>query len=124
MTSTSRLMLAGSLMLAVAACAGSPVIVASPSACSTLLPSEWRRGVEHAPTPEAAPAKPADQSGVIAWTLNELKKWTGFGVDEASRVDQANGRTVDSIGIIERCEARDKAAVKRGTRGFFGRLFG
>jgi hypothetical protein len=36
----------------------------------------------------------------------------------------ANGRTKDAIGIVERCEARDAAAVKQAKRGFFGRLFG
>jgi hypothetical protein len=120
MKSANRLMLVASLMLAVAACVGSPVIVATPSACSTLLPDEWKKGVEHAPTPDAAPAKPSDQTGLIAWTLNELKKWTGFGVDEASRVDQANGRTKDAIGIVERCESRDAAAQKKATHRFLG----
>jgi hypothetical protein len=120
MISKTRLMLAVSLTLAVAGCAGSPVIVATPSACSELLPTEWEQGVEHAPTPEAAPAKPADQSGLLAWTLNELKKWTGFGVDEANRVDMANGRTKDSIGIVKRCEERDRKAVQKSRPKFLG----
>jgi hypothetical protein len=65
------------------------------------------------PMPDPAPNKPADSPGVIAWTLDELKKWTGFAVSEANKVDQANGRTADAIGIVARCEARDAAAVKR-----------
>jgi hypothetical protein len=36
----------------------------------------------------------------------------------------ANARTSDAIGIVERCEARDAAAVKHAQRGFFARLFG
>jgi hypothetical protein len=124
MTSRIKLTLGASLMLAVAGCVGSPVIVATPSACSTLLPAEWEQGVGHAASPDAAPAKPTDQPGLLAWTLNELKKWTGFAVEEAAHVDQADGRTKDAIGIVERCEARDAAAVKKSTRGFFGRIFG
>jgi hypothetical protein len=39
------------------------------------------------------------------------------------KLDVANDRLVSSIGIVERCEARDAAAVKQARRGFFGRLF-
>lgn len=70
--------------------------------------------------PDAAPAKPTDQAGLIAWTLNELKKWTGFGVDEASRVDMANGRTSDAIGIVRRCEERDRKSVQKSRPKFLG----
>jgi hypothetical protein len=86
--------------------------VASPSACTELVPADWVKGVDHTPAPDPAPAKPADQAGVLAWTMDELKKWTGFGVSEANKVDQANGRTADAIGIVARCEARDAKAVK------------
>ena len=44
----------GPLILAVlslAGCVGSPPIIAAPSACSTLLPSEWLAGVPSAPLP-------------------------------------------------------------------------
>jgi hypothetical protein len=87
--------------------------VASPSACADLIPADWAKGVDHTPIPDAAPAKPTDQPGILAWTLDELKKWTGFGVSEAAKVDQANGRTADAIGIVARCEARDAKAVKQ-----------
>lgn len=120
MRSTMRLTLVASLMLAVAGCAGSPVIVATPSACSELLPAEWEKGVGHATSPDAAPAKPTDQSGLLAWTLNELKKWTGFAVEEAAHVDMADGRTADSIGIVRRCEERDRKAVQKSRPKFLG----
>lgn len=112
MRSIMRPMLAASLLLAVAGCAGSPVIVASPSACTDLIPVDWAKGVDHTPAPDPAPPKPTDQPGIVAWTLDELKKWTGFGVSEANKVDQANGRTADAIGIAKRCEERDAKAVR------------
>jgi hypothetical protein len=113
MTSTSRLMLLASLTLAAAGCAGSPVIVASPSACSKVLPAEWEKGVGHAESPPPAPPKPQGLQAQIDWTLEQLKIWTGFAVDEANRVDQADGRTRDTIGIVRRCEERDAEAVSK-----------
>lgn len=50
--------------------------------------------------------------------------WISFADAQTGKLDQANGRTKDAISIVERCEARDQAAVKRATRGFWGRLFG
>lgn len=50
--------------------------------------------------------------------------WIVFGDAQTGKLDQANGRTKDAIGIVRRCEARDAAAVKHATRGFFGRIFG
>lgn len=120
MQSRTRLMLALILMLAVPGCAGSVVIAASPNACASLLPTEWNKGVDHTDIPDAAPAKPADIPGQLAWTLGELKKWTGFGVSEANKLDQANGRTADAIGIVGRCEARDAAAAKKAKPKFLG----
>jgi hypothetical protein len=42
--------------------------------------------------------------------------WIAFGDAQTGKLDQANGRTSDAISIVERCEARDAAAVKRATR--------
>lgn len=39
--------------------------------------------------------------------------WIAFGDAQTGQLDKANGRTADAIGIIERCEERDRAAVKR-----------
>ena len=82
-------------------------MTASGASCTTLLPSEWRKGVEGADLP----------------TAGTVGDWIAFGDVQTGKLDQANGRTVDAIGIVERCEARDKAAVTKATRGFFGRIF-
>jgi hypothetical protein len=94
--------------LMLSACAGTPIVTAAPSSCATLLPSEWKEGVAGAPLPEG----------------NDIADWIVFGDAQTGKLDIANSRTRDSIGIIERCEARDKEAVRRASRGFFGRLFG
>lgn len=36
-----------------------------------------------------------------------------FGVKQTGQLDKANGRYVDAMGIIQRCEARDAAVVER-----------
>jgi hypothetical protein len=83
-------------------------VTASGAGCSSLIPDEWKIGVAGAELPTEAT--------VSAWEI--------FGDAQTGKLDQANGRTRDAIGILQRCEARDAAAVKRATRGFFGRLFG
>lgn len=103
---------AKSLLVLVIATAGvtacvAPVVTTQPNSCSALLPKDWRQGVAGAPLPEG----------------NTVGDWIVFGDAQTGKLDQANGRTKDSIGIIERCEQRDAAAVKKATRGFFGRLF-
>jgi len=103
-----RTILAAISILSLSACAGPPVVTASSSACASLLPPDWKQGVAGADLPDG----------------NVLGDWIVFGDALAGKLDQANGRTKDAIGIVERCEARDAAAVKRATRGFFGRLFG
>jgi len=50
------------------------------------------------------------------WSLGELKKWTGFAISEAQRVEDANGRTADTVTIVQNCEKRDASAVKKATR--------
>jgi hypothetical protein len=102
-----RMILAASA-LSLSACAGAPIVTAAPSSCATLLPSEWKQGVEGAPLP-------------IGDTVAD---WEVFGDAQTGKLDIANGRTKDAIGIVERCEARDAAAIKKASRGFFGRLFG
>lgn len=88
--------------------------MASPSACTKLIPEDWRKGIAMAALPAVAEAVAAgaspDQRAAAA--LFEQKKWEEFGIDTANRLDQANGRLADTLGIIERCESRDAAAVK------------
>jgi hypothetical protein len=96
------------LSLVLVGCAGPPIVAASSASCSTLLPPDWKLGVAGAPLPDG----------------NTVGDWEVFADAQTGKLDQANGRTKDAIGIVERCEARDAAAVKKATRGFFGRLFG
>jgi hypothetical protein len=96
------------LPLALTACAGTPVVTAMPNSCATLLPQEWKQGVAGAPLPDG----------------DTVGDWIAFGDQQTGKLDIANDRTKSAIGIVERCEARDAAAVKRASRGFFGRLFG
>lgn len=76
--------------------------------CSSLIPDSWLLGVPAAPLPDG----------------NTVGDWIAFGDAQTGKLDQANGRTKDAIEIQRRCEARDAAAVKKATRGFFGRIFG
>lgn len=83
-------------------------MTASAAGCSSLVPAEWREGVAGAALPQG------DTAG----------DWIAFADAQTGRLDQANGRTRDAIGIVERCEARDAAAVGRARRGWLGRLLG
>ena len=74
-----------------------PPIVAAPSACSSLLPPEWREGVAGADFP-------------LTSTIGD---WIAFADAQTGQLDKANDRTSAAIGIIERCEERDRAAIKR-----------
>lgn len=74
------------------------------ASCSSLLPDSWRLGVAPAPLPEG----------------NTVGDWIVFGDAQTGKLDQANGRTKDAIGIVERCEQRDAAAIKKATHRFLG----
>lgn len=80
-------------------CAG-PTVLSTPNSCSTLIPTSWSEGVSGAELP-------ADDS---------VGSWISFGDQQTGRLDQANGRTRDTISIVSKCEARDAAAVKKATR--------
>jgi len=98
------------LLLATPACApfvgGRPIVTASAAACSSLLPTEWRQGVAGADLP----------------TGDTVGDWIAFGDAQTGKLDQANGRTRDAIGIVERCETRDTQALKRARRGWLARI--
>jgi len=83
-------------------------VTISGAGCAVLLPNEWRAGVTPAPLPEGA-------------TVGD---WVAFADAQTGKLDDANGRTRDAIGIVERCEARDAAAVKKARRGWLARLMG
>lgn len=78
--------------------------MASPSACSTLIPDSWREAVPGAPLPKG----------------DTVGEWVTFGDAQTGQLDKANGRTADTVGIIERCEKRDAAAVKKARPKFLG----
>lgn len=100
----ARLLLPLSATLACGACAGAGPIIATPSACSTLLPTEWAKGVPGAPLPDGQ-------------TVGE---WIAFGDAQTAQLDKANDRYAAGVGIISRCEARDAAAVKHAKPRFLG----
>jgi hypothetical protein len=85
-----------SALLLAQACAAGPPIVASPSACSTLIPDSWHKPVPGAEIPNG----------------DTVGEWIAFADAQTGQLDKANGRTADALGIIERCEKRDAAAVK------------
>jgi len=89
-----KLILAAPLLLC-GCITGGPIVAAS-GACSTLIPDSWRLGVEGADLP-------------AGMTIGD---WIAFADAQTGRLDVANGRTIDSLAIIERCEARDAAAVR------------
>ncbi len=73
-----------------------------------MLPAEWKQGV-------AAPE--------FSGEGDQVGDWISYADAVTGKLDVANDRTVSSIGIIERCEARDQEAVRRSTKGWLARLF-
>lgn len=91
-----RLSILALLLPAASACVSAGPISAAPSACASLLPEAWREPVPGAPLPQS------DTAG----------DWIAFADAQTGQLDKANDRTLSAIGIVERCEARDAAAVK------------
>ena len=91
-------------MPALQACAGAPPIVSTPSACSALLPQDWLAGVPGAPLPAG----------------DTVGEWERFADAQTGQLDKANDRYAAAVGIVQRCEARDTAAVKSSRRKFLG----
>lgn len=81
---------------ALSACASPPAVYLNASPCSQLVPETWRKGVESAPLP----------------AHDTVGEWVAFGDAQTAQLDKANGRTADALGIVEKCEARDRAAGK------------
>lgn len=95
------------LLLATPGCApfvGGPVISATPSACSSLIPDSWRKPVDGAPLPFG----------------DVVGDWIAFADAQTGKLDIASGRIADVLSIIERCEERDRAAVKRSRSKLLG----
>lgn len=108
------------MVLLATACVTSPPIIADKAPCSTLVPEEWRAGVSGYPAPESVTLPPVSDPGAISAYEWMAREWMKFGVGQTGQLVKANGRTADAIGIIERCEARDRAAIKRARPRFLG----
>jgi hypothetical protein len=52
------------------------------------------------------------------------RAWQIFGDAQTGKLDIANDRTKATIGIIGRCEARDKQAIGKARGGLAGKIFG
>lgn len=68
----------------------------TPPACSQLLPDNWEQGV-------SAPDVRNDGATV--------GDWIAFADAVLGRLDTSNDRYRSAVGIIKRCETRDRAAV-------------
>ncbi len=90
--------------LLLAGCVTTGPIIASQSACSTIIPDSWRSPVPGAPLPAG----------------EDVGDWVAFGDAQTGQLDKANGRTADSIGIVERCEQRDREAIRKSRPKFLG----
>lgn len=100
----TRLLILSLIALPASGCVRGGPILSTPTACSTLLPSEWREGVPGAVLPDGM-------------TVGD---WIAFADAQTGQLDKANERYGSAVGIIERCEERDKAAVKKARPKFLG----
>lgn len=98
------------MLLLGAGCAMSTPIIADKAPCSQLVPVAWRAGVSGAPAP--ATLDQATFVNPLAYSDALAREWMKFGVAQTAQLTIANGRMEDAIGIVERCEARDAAAVR------------
>lgn len=66
------------------------------SDCSSLVPDTWRAGVPGADLPAGG-------------TVGD---WIAFSDAQTGQLDKANGRTVDTLAIVGKCEQRDRDVAK------------
>lgn len=78
----------------------------SAAGCSTLVEA-WMK-------PVAGADLPAGET---------VGDWIVFGDQQTGKLDTANDRIVNGYATIAKCEARDKDAVRRASKGWLGRLF-
>lgn len=76
----------------------------TPGACSELLPAEWLEGVDGAPLPEG----------------ETVGDWIAFGDAQTAQLDKANDRYRAGVGIVARCEERDRRAIEQARPRFLG----
>lgn len=83
-----------------------------PARCADLVPTSWAEGVPGAPVPSNEPriaewlGKPLTAAMVAAI----IAPWAGAYVTSEGQISKANGRTVDTVGIVKRCEEMVNAA--------------
>ncbi len=54
---------------------------------------------------------------------NTVGDWVAFGDAQTGQLDKANGRTADTLEIVEKCERRDQDVVKALTAKPWWRLW-
>lgn len=99
------------MLLLATACAVSPPIIASRTSCVGLVPQHWRDGVSGATPP--ARVDPADHVALAT-------AWMEFGLAQTGQLAKANERLPDALGIIERCEERDRQSIEAARPKFLG----
>lgn len=70
------------------------------------MPKGWSDGVEAVPVPPM----PATSGNALTDALAAVKAWAGAYVATDGQLAKANGRTADTIEIVQRCEAAVNAA--------------
>lgn len=81
-------------------------MTASNAGCSTLVEA-WMKPVEGADLPSG----------------QTVGDWIVFGDMQTGKLDTANDRIVNGYATIAKCEARDREAVREGSKGWLSRLF-
>lgn len=76
-----------------------------------MLPNSWLAGV--APVEMPLSAKLADGH-------DDARPWQSGFIGQTGQLEIANGRYVDAIGIVERCEARDAKAIRKARPKLLG----
>jgi hypothetical protein len=51
---------------------------------------------------------------------DDARPWQAGFVGQTGQLEVANGRYVDAVGIVSRCEVRDAAAVRKARPRLFG----
>lgn len=84
-----------------------------PAQCSKLIPQGWKQGVEAAPVPKNIDvAEWLGKPLTMAMAAAIAASWAAGYFAQDGQIDKSNGRTADSIAIMEECERQVNAARK------------
>lgn len=105
----NRALIALTLGLSLTGCGiiSRPVVTTPPARCASLVPDEWREGVEAAPIPANEP-QIADWLGMALtapMVAAIIAPWAAGYVAMDGQLGKANSRTVAAMDITARCEA-------------------